>query len=135
MVQKDSAPGAFPVTTTIPSPPSVTVVPVNPSVWDRISSWASENKVMVYTLATVTVIATGAGIYYISNSSSAPASKNRRQTTSKSSKRKTPRSASDIDLQKITEEYIDSLSSDEVSIPSFRSSPFPISFSCHALTC
>ena len=34
------------------------------SFWDRISQWASEHKAVVYTVAGVTVVATGAGIYY-----------------------------------------------------------------------
>ncbi|KAF1811867.1 TPR-like protein [Eremomyces bilateralis CBS 781.70] len=54
-------PAPFPVTA-IPLPPASSA----PGLWEKISSWASENKVVVYTLATVTVVATGAGIYYIS---------------------------------------------------------------------
>lgn len=40
------------------------------SVWDRISTWASENKAVVYTIAGVTLVVTTAGaVYYFSNSS------------------------------------------------------------------
>lgn len=39
-----------------PTPPS--------SVWDRISTWASENKAVVYTIAGVAVVVTGAGVVY-----------------------------------------------------------------------
>jgi hypothetical protein len=39
------------------------------SFWDRLSRWASENKAVVYTIAGVTVVATGAGIYYYSSAS------------------------------------------------------------------
>lgn len=34
------------------------------TVWDRISSWASENKAVVYTIAGVAVVVTGAGVAY-----------------------------------------------------------------------
>ncbi|KKA29392.1 hypothetical protein TD95_003861 [Thielaviopsis punctulata] len=45
-----------------------------PSIWDRISSWVSENKVAVYTIAGVVVVVTGAGIvYYNSTSDPKPA--------------------------------------------------------------
>lgn len=40
------------------------------STWDRISSWASENKAIVYTIAGVAVIFTGAGVVYYANSES-----------------------------------------------------------------
>ncbi|KAJ9643444.1 TOM (translocase of outer membrane) complex component [Coniosporium tulheliwenetii] len=33
----------------------------DPSLWDRISTWASEHKAVVYTIAGVTVVATAAG--------------------------------------------------------------------------
>jgi import receptor subunit TOM70 len=34
------------------------------SFWNRVSAWASENKVVVYTIAGVVVVATGAGVVY-----------------------------------------------------------------------
>ena len=40
-----------------------------PSVWDRISTWASENKAVVYTIAGVAIVVTGAGVaYYLTDS-------------------------------------------------------------------
>lgn len=61
-----------------PSVPAVKAVPVpaDSSVWDRISNWASENKAVVYTIAGVAIVATGAGVvYYVqSNSVSEPRS-------------------------------------------------------------
>ena len=53
-------------------PPRATVaVPVeNPSVWDRLTNWASENRTVVYTIAGVGVIVTGAGILYYLNADS-----------------------------------------------------------------
>lgn len=39
----------------------------SPSIWNRISTWASENKAVVYTIAGVVVVVTGAGaVYYLS---------------------------------------------------------------------
>ena len=41
--------------------------------WDRLSTWASENKVVVYTIAGVTVAISGAGVaYYLSDSRKGP---------------------------------------------------------------
>lgn len=38
-------------------------------LWDRISQWASENKAVVYTIAGVAVVISGAGVvYYLSDS-------------------------------------------------------------------
>lgn len=51
-------------------PEKLAVLPSDPSVWDRISSWVSENKAVVYTIAGVAVVVTTAGaVYYIRNSS------------------------------------------------------------------
>lgn len=49
-----------------------TVIPVDSSsgLWDRITTWASENKAVVYTAAGVAVVATGAGVIYFLNSDS-----------------------------------------------------------------
>lgn len=39
------------------------------SLWERISTWASENKAIVYTIAGVVVAVTGAGVvYYLTDS-------------------------------------------------------------------
>ena len=44
--------------------------PSDPSIWERISTWVSENKAIVYTIAGVAVVVTTAGaVYYIRNSS------------------------------------------------------------------
>jgi mitochondrial import receptor subunit TOM70 len=52
-----------------PVPPRSVPVQLTPStsqssVWDRISAWASENKVVVYTIAGVAIVVTGAGVAY-----------------------------------------------------------------------
>lgn len=54
-------------------PPSSTNIPVqipaDSSAWDRISSWVSEHKAVVYTIAGVTVaVAAGGVVYYSTNS-------------------------------------------------------------------
>ncbi|KAL1627415.1 TOM (translocase of outer membrane) complex component [Diplodia seriata] len=61
------------------------------SLWDRISSWAAEHKAVVYTIAGVTVLVTGAGaVYYFGGDSkrpeSAKAKKNRKQKERKRAK-------------------------------------------------
>ncbi|KAK0378395.1 mitochondrial import receptor subunit tom-70 [Colletotrichum limetticola] len=55
-----------------PMASSPTVIPVDSSsgLWDRITSWASDNKAIVYTAAGVAVVATGAGVIYFLNSDS-----------------------------------------------------------------
>ncbi|KAI1810457.1 mitochondrial precursor protein [Poronia punctata] len=47
-------------------------VPVEPSLWDRLSNWASENKALVYTIAGVAVVVTGAGVVYYLNGDDKP---------------------------------------------------------------
>jgi import receptor subunit TOM70 len=43
--------------------------PPSSSLWDRITTWASENKAVVYTVAGVAVVVTGAGVaYYLTDS-------------------------------------------------------------------
>lgn len=53
--------------------PRPTAIPVDTSssgVWDRLSSWVSENKAVVYTIAGVAVVVTGAGVVYYLNGDS-----------------------------------------------------------------
>lgn len=46
-------------------------IPVEPSsgLWDRLTNWVSENKAVVYTIAGVAVVVTGAGVVYYLNDS------------------------------------------------------------------
>ncbi|KAL2152614.1 hypothetical protein VTH82DRAFT_5798 [Thermothelomyces myriococcoides] len=45
-----------------------TPLPADASLWDRISTWVSEHKAVVYTIAGVAVVVTTAGaVYYVSN--------------------------------------------------------------------
>lgn len=53
-------------------PPSVPIpvqIPADSSIWDRISSWVSENKAVVYTIAGVTVAVAAGGVVYYSSTS------------------------------------------------------------------
>ena len=38
-------------------------------LWDRLSTWASENKAVVYTIAGIAVVVTGAGVVYFRSDS------------------------------------------------------------------
>ncbi|KAK5987555.1 Mitochondrial import receptor subunit tom70 [Cladobotryum mycophilum] len=53
-----------------PGRPTAIAVDATSSTWDRISSWVSENKAAVYTIAGVAVVVTGAGVVYYLNSDS-----------------------------------------------------------------
>ncbi|KAG5982759.1 TOM (translocase of outer membrane) complex component [Claviceps digitariae] len=57
-------------------PPRPMAIPVDApsSTWDRLTSWISENKAVVYTIAGVAVVVTGAGAVYYLNSDSKPKS-------------------------------------------------------------
>ena len=104
------------------------------SLWDRISNWASEHKAVVYTVAGVTLVVTGAGVYYYlsadKSQQQAPStsvkkkSKNRKkskkddETASKTdaSSKLDSRAASvtsgdlPVDLDELTEDVIESMS-------------------------
>ncbi|GAO14715.1 uncharacterized protein UV8b_04595 [Ustilaginoidea virens] len=47
-----------------PGRPTVVPVDAPSSTWDRITSWVSENKAVVYTIAGIAVVVTGAGVVY-----------------------------------------------------------------------
>lgn len=54
-------------TTTIPDPDFA--LAGSPSFWGKVTTWASENKAVVYTIAGVAVVVTGAGVaYYLTDS-------------------------------------------------------------------
>ncbi|KJZ78638.1 Mitochondrial import receptor subunit tom-70 [Hirsutella minnesotensis 3608] len=53
-----------------PGRPTAIPVDATSSTWDRITSWVSENKAVVYTIAGVAVVVTGAGVVYYLNSES-----------------------------------------------------------------
>lgn len=51
-----------------PGRPTAVPVDASSSAWGRITSWVSENKAAVYTIAGVAVVVTGAGVVYYLNS-------------------------------------------------------------------
>ena len=53
------------------SAPAINIEQVsNSSLWDRVSTWVSENKAVAYTIAGTVVVVSGAGVvYYLSESS------------------------------------------------------------------
>ncbi|KEZ38769.1 Mitochondrial import receptor subunit tom-70 [Scedosporium apiospermum] len=56
-----------------PGPPAVAIpVDQSSSLWERISTWVSENKAVVYTIAGVAVVFTGAGVVYYLNTPAEP---------------------------------------------------------------
>jgi mitochondrial import receptor subunit TOM70 len=61
------------------------------SVWDRITTWASDNKFAAYTIAGTVVVVSGAGaIYYFSDSKKAAPTEKRK---SKKERRKEKKDA------------------------------------------
>jgi import receptor subunit TOM70 len=59
-----------------------------PSLWQRLSLWASENKILVYTIAGVAVVVTGAGaIYYITDSRRAAVEEEKRRANKREKKK------------------------------------------------
>ncbi|KAG9244083.1 import receptor [Calycina marina] len=59
------------------------------SVWDRISTWASENKAVVYTIAGVAIVVSGAGVaYYLTDSKVTTAGRDSKKSSSKKDRRK-----------------------------------------------
>jgi import receptor subunit TOM70 len=93
-----------------PIPIDVSALPdtASSSLWDRITSWASENKALVYTIAGVTLVVTAAGVVYYSSeakptgaSSSSPTSKAK---ANKKAKRKAKKEAEEKAKVEETEE-------------------------------
>ena len=59
------------------------------SFWDNITTWASEHKAVVYTIAGVTIVVTGVGVaYYLSDPSSSQKSQDSGTSKKKSKKSK-----------------------------------------------
>lgn len=90
--------------TTFVSPPTPSL-----PLWDRISLWASENKAVVYTIAGVAVVISGAGVvYYLSDSRKGAkveasedvkkASKKERRRAKKEKEREQEQVQKDVDL-------------------------------------
>lgn len=116
---------------------SIPIDSTSSSLWDRISSWASENKALVYTIAGVTLVVTAAGVVYYASEAkpsqeagSSPAAKAKANKKAKRKAKKEaeekakeeektksePKAASvstveaEDELPEVTEEYVASLS-------------------------
>lgn len=64
--------------------PSISFEAPPPSVWDRLSTWASENKALAYTIAGVVVVVTGAGaVYYFTDARKSALAEEKRRATKK----------------------------------------------------
>ncbi|KAI5860200.1 mitochondrial outer membrane 72K protein [Durotheca rogersii] len=62
----------------MPSLAKPVAIPVESSLWDRLTNWASENKALTYTIAGAVVVVTGAGVvYYLNDSSKKPVAQSR----------------------------------------------------------
>lgn len=73
------------------------------SLWDRISTWASEHKGIVYTIAGVTVVASGAGVvYYLSRESRVQGEETAAQKKSKKERRKAKKEAEEAAKKETT---------------------------------
>ena len=87
------------------SEPAVSSAGSSSSLWDRITTWASENKAIVYTIAGTAVIITGAGVvYYFSDSrrskgTPSPEKKKSKKERRNEKKRAEEQSKSGITLQ------------------------------------
>lgn len=83
---------ANPATPVGPGPFPVTLPPAgSSSLWDRISSWASEHKGVVYTVAGLTLVVSAGGvIYYLSDEKkdgSAPTPSSNKKKTKRDKRR------------------------------------------------
>lgn len=65
----------------------------NSSVWDRVSSWVSENKAVAYTIAGTVVVVTGAGVIYYLSDSRPKSSSTEEKKKSKKERRKEKKQA------------------------------------------
>ena len=75
-------------------PVSIDASRATPGLWDRVSTWVSENKAVAYTIAGTVVVITSAGaIYYFSGSKTPPAPSEKRK--SKKERRKEKKAAED----------------------------------------
>ena len=77
-------------------------ITISPSFWDRLSTWASENKAIVYTAGAVAIVVTGAGVFYYLSESQKPAPSTQQESAvspekkpSKKDRRKAKKQATD----------------------------------------
>ncbi|MCJ1391266.1 Mitochondrial import receptor subunit TOM70 [Xylographa bjoerkii] len=70
------------------------------SLWDRLSTWASENKAVVYSIAGVAVVVTGAGVVYYLNNSRGEAKAEEKRRASKKERRKAKKEKEKEEIEK-----------------------------------
>ena len=73
------------------------------STWDRISNWASDNKVAAWTIAGVTVVVAGGSVYYLTRPTEAQAAADSAASEKKAAK-KSKKKAAKKDAEKAAEE-------------------------------
>ncbi|CEJ81896.1 Putative Mitochondrial import receptor subunit tom-70 [[Torrubiella] hemipterigena] len=80
-----------------PVPPALQIS-APPSTWERLSSWISENKAVVYTIAGIAVVVTGAGaVYYLNGDAAAKSTAGSKLSKKERRKRKeAERKAADV---------------------------------------
>jgi import receptor subunit TOM70 len=97
--------------TKVPNTPGLLPVEIpqtgTSSLWDRISTWASEHKGAVYTIAGLTlVVGAGGAIYYLTDNKnaggpgSAAANKRKTKRDRKKAKERAEKEAADKDVEK-----------------------------------
>ena len=79
---------------------SASVAGATNSTWDRISNWASDNKVAAWTIAGVTVVVAGGSVYYLTR----PADSQESASSGKKPAKKSKKKAAKKDAEKVAEE-------------------------------
>jgi import receptor subunit TOM70 len=86
---------------------TASVAGASTSTWDRISTWASDNKVAAWTIAGVTVVVAGGSVYYLTRPVEAQESSDSASTSSeKKSAKKSKKKAAKKDVEKAAEEAV-----------------------------
>ena len=77
---------------------TASVAGASTSTWDRISNWASDNKVAAWTIAGVTVVVAGGSVYYLTRPSEA------QEASEKKPAKKSKKKAAKKEAEKAAEE-------------------------------
>lgn len=84
---------------------------LSPSLWDRFTNWASDNKAVVYTAGAIVLVVTGAGVAYYVSQPRKPVSDIERDIAaaeerrkSKKDRRKAKKQAEDVKKEEIKPE-------------------------------
>jgi len=87
---------------------SASVAGASTSTWDRISGWASDNKVAAWTIAGVTVVVAGGSVYYLTRPAESQDSSDSASSSSsdKKSAKKSKKKAAKKDAEKAAEEAV-----------------------------